>query len=299
MQLPRGAWWHDPRGYASLLQIARMPKSGMHAPPVDYFIARYHSGAQGRFTSVDPSRQSIDLVNPQTWNRYSYGLNSPLNYVDRNGLWPTWVHNEIAEAFSEILSSRQIKIIQRISHDVDFKDNGQAPQNSYRHSMCAPGQAASDCNDAISGYIGANSEMAANRYFKVGALSDEALQYFGRVFHAVTDKGSPRHTAPDGTPMTWDNGLFSAGRHVLGEFDKTVDWYRFGLSIREAFVWYFRTFPKEAARLGDPNIDNLSRRAIERSVDRYFLSLPNKARNPVEEEAVRQCALGNPAACNH
>jgi len=52
---------------------------------LDYFGARYFSGAQGRFTTVDPSMQSAVLRNPQSWNRYSYALNNPLRYVDPNG----------------------------------------------------------------------------------------------------------------------------------------------------------------------------------------------------------------------
>ncbi len=55
---------------------------------LDYFGARYFSGAQGRFTSVDPSMLSTVLANPQSWNRYTYALNNPLRYVDPNGeLW--------------------------------------------------------------------------------------------------------------------------------------------------------------------------------------------------------------------
>ncbi len=39
---------------------------------LDYFGARYFSGAQGRFTSVDPAFESENDANPQSWNRYAY-----------------------------------------------------------------------------------------------------------------------------------------------------------------------------------------------------------------------------------
>jgi RHS repeat-associated protein len=55
---------------------------------LDYFGARYFSGAQGRFTSVDPLLESADPSNPQSWNRYTYALNNPLRYVDRDGQIP-------------------------------------------------------------------------------------------------------------------------------------------------------------------------------------------------------------------
>jgi len=54
---------------------------------LDFFGARYFSGAQGRFTSPDPLLNSAKPWDPQTWNRYTYGLNNPLKYFDPNGLY--------------------------------------------------------------------------------------------------------------------------------------------------------------------------------------------------------------------
>ena len=54
---------------------------------LDYFLARYYSTSQGRFTSPDPTLLSANGHNPQTWNRYSYVMNDPLAYVDPLGLW--------------------------------------------------------------------------------------------------------------------------------------------------------------------------------------------------------------------
>ncbi len=55
---------------------------------LDYFGARYFSGAQGRFASPDPGNASGFLYpeDPQSWNGYSYGRNNPLKYVDPDGL---------------------------------------------------------------------------------------------------------------------------------------------------------------------------------------------------------------------
>jgi RHS repeat-associated protein len=57
---------------------------------LDYFGARYFSGAQGRFTSPDWSEvpQAVpyaDLTNPQSLNLYSYVLNNPLRAADPDG----------------------------------------------------------------------------------------------------------------------------------------------------------------------------------------------------------------------
>ena len=54
---------------------------------LDFFGARYYSGAQGRFTGPDPLLNSGRPDNPQSWNRYSYGLNNPLRKIDPSGLY--------------------------------------------------------------------------------------------------------------------------------------------------------------------------------------------------------------------
>lgn len=53
---------------------------------LDFMQARYYSSTMGRFTSVDPTLGSMDVTNPQTFNRYTYALNNPLAYIDPDGL---------------------------------------------------------------------------------------------------------------------------------------------------------------------------------------------------------------------
>jgi RHS repeat-associated protein len=53
---------------------------------LDYFINRYYSATQGRFTSVDPLMASGLAVDPQSWNRYAHVNNNPLRYTDEDGL---------------------------------------------------------------------------------------------------------------------------------------------------------------------------------------------------------------------
>jgi RHS repeat-associated protein len=54
---------------------------------LDYFGARYFSGAQGRFTSPDPKQITArHLSYPQKWNKYVYVQNNPLAAIDPDGL---------------------------------------------------------------------------------------------------------------------------------------------------------------------------------------------------------------------
>lgn len=69
---------------------------------LDYFGARYYGSTLGRFTGVDPfnivleaqeerdprkgqSKLQAYLNQPQQWNRYSYAINDPVQYVDPTG----------------------------------------------------------------------------------------------------------------------------------------------------------------------------------------------------------------------
>jgi RHS repeat-associated protein len=65
---------------------------------LDYFLARYYSSTQGRFTGVDLA--GPDLANPQTLNKYQYCLNNPLRYIDRNGLYEEDVHRDLTYALA-------------------------------------------------------------------------------------------------------------------------------------------------------------------------------------------------------
>ena len=51
--------------------------------PLDYMHARYYSPMLGRFLSIDPIQGTSD--NPQSWNRYTYVQNRPLNRFDPTG----------------------------------------------------------------------------------------------------------------------------------------------------------------------------------------------------------------------
>ena len=55
---------------------------------LDFAQARYYNPTHGRFTSVDPLTASATIRNPQTFNRYTYVLNSPYKFTDPLGLIP-------------------------------------------------------------------------------------------------------------------------------------------------------------------------------------------------------------------
>jgi RHS repeat-associated protein len=59
---------------------------------LDYFVNRYISSTQGRFTSSDPENFQARLTptDPQSWNGYAYVGNNPLARIDPNGRGEFW-----------------------------------------------------------------------------------------------------------------------------------------------------------------------------------------------------------------
>jgi len=54
---------------------------------LDYAKRRYYSSELGRFISPDPYIGSIRMDNPDSWNRYAYCENDPINNIDPNGTY--------------------------------------------------------------------------------------------------------------------------------------------------------------------------------------------------------------------
>ena len=85
---------------ARTLRLARpMPRPGTTnrnftgqtedtTPGLYDFLFRQQSQSQGRWLVPDPAGlAAVDITNPQTWNRYAYVGNNPLNAIDPLGLY--------------------------------------------------------------------------------------------------------------------------------------------------------------------------------------------------------------------
>ena len=53
---------------------------------LNYAMNRHYSNTLGRFLSVDPTNRSMDPQEPQSWNRYVYVGNDPVNLNDPDGM---------------------------------------------------------------------------------------------------------------------------------------------------------------------------------------------------------------------
>ena len=169
------------------------------ATGLDYFGARYFSGAQGRFTSPNPSNWRVDFWYPQTWNKYTYVLNAPLSNTDPNGLWLTPTHRNIIDNAFRGLSKEQRQILKASSDEVD---SHQGQEDQYMHRMD------STHNNIWEGlynpefisddYIARNLDEAKEiqaEWIASGhtGIAPSALAALGNALHTITDGYSPAH----------------------------------------------------------------------------------------------------------
>lgn len=76
--------------------MARQKYAGMEtddATNMAHTLWRKQDNLSGRWTSPDPYGGSITIAEPQSFNRYAYVTNDPLNQVDPKGLYPNNYHD--------------------------------------------------------------------------------------------------------------------------------------------------------------------------------------------------------------
>ncbi|MCC7308918.1 MAG: RHS repeat protein [Acidobacteria bacterium] len=153
---------------------------------LDFAGARYYGSYLGRFSSVDPVGQ-VSPINPQTLNKYVYAINSPYRFVDRNGKWPTEIHNLIFLLSLPGLSKQEMQRMQDGSYSVDMPTTVLG-YYANQHGMCKPSQGPFEC---VIGVITAPMPDA----IRIGEVSDSLSKhwYFGAFSHTGQDIGSPAH----------------------------------------------------------------------------------------------------------
>jgi RHS repeat-associated protein len=114
------------------------------ASGLSYLNARYYNGAQGQFTSEDPTfldgPSQQNLQDPQSMNAYSYSEDDPIIKEDPNGKCP-WYLIPIATALGAAggLTEQGLTDVATnyISHGTDVQDYTWSPAKDYLYSAGA------------------------------------------------------------------------------------------------------------------------------------------------------------------
>ncbi len=152
---------------------------------LDFAENRYYNAGHGRFTTTDPLLESGRIENPQTWNRYAYVLNDPINYVDPDGLYECKGSADECKAFRNDLASAQAKLA-----DIEKKYG----KNSDEYTKAQKALGSYGCESKGGNCVGADGKALKDA--KGNFIKDTA----GNVHVSFDWKGaSPAHTSTDVT----------------------------------------------------------------------------------------------------
>jgi len=138
---------------------------------LDYFRARYYSGAQGRFTTPDPIAFAADrLTDPQRINLYHYARNNPLRFDDPTGKFDRDLHPTIT---AEALADTGISLSRNAANAIEE----------------ATASADNDVFNVHQHFDGMNSAQIAQNFasFVDAPMSIISLDAFGSKIHATED----------------------------------------------------------------------------------------------------------------
>jgi len=274
---------------------------------LDFFGARYMSSAQGRFSSADRPFADQHTSNPQSWNLYAYARNNPLKLVDRDGF--KVLKAVVAEAGSKMNS------LQGGTFYMDFA----GIQGPHSHQSLGPW---GNFDLWHSDHTAANSVIIPNN----GIVSGFFRAFFGLANKDQADTGKAIMAACTASSLhcafdTYSNGVNAAGKVAKGLapgdlYSATVVGPNANSPApvqamdqadgNSTLIFVSGNDPALAfALFGSQSVSDWKSEfpgrvfdsgQLSHSLNQYHNAVSGN--NEIQSEMQRQCALGNPAACN-
>jgi hypothetical protein len=164
--------------------------------------------------------------------------------VDKNGKWPTEIHNQIIDEAFPNLTDAQRQILKDVSLEQDsILEGGQSATLAYQHAMRAPWESVSEAQAEYEKFVSSSESQATKTQVAFWAagntgLSDDALAKFALALHAIEDSTSPVH---EGFQIwRWWNPFQSLIDHPLKERRITPALFQAAVSLAQAT--FNRTF---------------------------------------------------------
>jgi RHS repeat-associated protein len=166
---------------------------------LDYFIARYYSAGQGRFTGPDLPFADQWADDPQSWNLYAYVRNSPLFLIDPSG------RGTVCWSGSIDWETRNVPAGCTVVPDLEVDAGGQWLQGCP--AMYVDGVYLGSCDGTFVPPLGEEWDIAA-------AYLKGVAEVFARMLYDYKD------------PLGGSYLLEAAAASPFGKFGKTFKWAR-------------------------------------------------------------------------
>jgi len=239
----------------------RDPETGL-----DYALARYYDSMAGRFCSADPLGGQVD--DPQTWNRYAYARNDPINLEDPSGQgfgsWLAGILEDIFKFFTGAIDDRSVQwgisglaTIGTVIRTVDEANpQGQAQSPNPQQNAQQPSVRPPYCDPAI---------MAA-----IQAAWDKQ-SHPNQMVPNSTEAGFPAYRYPDGSYSAGNGPRDKAPQIQLGNPK------HFEIARRGSAVATFHTHPPGTSGLPSTPSDTAGEigdtgAAVDNKIDVYVIS---------------------------
>jgi RHS repeat-associated protein len=156
---------------------------------------RAYDPRTGRWLSRDPLGEGAGA------NLYRYVADTPVNAVDRSGLYSsaiTPVNNAIGyqpvhqTAIDRALGFLPARDREILKYEQVYADQEQAPAAQYQHAMRSEHQSVAEAKALANEYV--RRKLRNARELECVGLHEEALEELGLAIHTLQDSTSPSHT---------------------------------------------------------------------------------------------------------
>jgi RHS repeat-associated protein len=189
------------------------------------FMFRRYSPVQGRWISPDPAGMgAANPASPQSWNRYAYVSNGPLNAVDPSGLWRSDVFGtgKNGDAFRDVGGAWFAAQIQEFKVEAGLDSPLQQGERVYQAQVdCAfnPGS----CPKGVPGTPGGPVLVPGGAIY--GSYSNKYETVSNILLGTVSASSVPQEY--------WD-AYANAATHLVWQWWDEHSYYRSGLTEEDA-----------------------------------------------------------------
>lgn len=143
----------------------------------------------GRWTSADPYRGAMSILEPQSFNRYSYVSNDPINFIDPTGLYEACVHEAMTNFLAKLGGLSEV-----VANELGrFTGDGPGGADSAQFAATSP----ANINRCIGGY-----GPSVNIHFPSAAVLQTRIDNFQKdmsmaVYSGYQQAGFTLHAIED------------------------------------------------------------------------------------------------------